>query len=283
MPAECTLNGYNPSLSFVFNCKRTGLGGYVISPHGEKARRDEVHGLFQNGALMPVAQSPVNSNGTISVEPLPPTRAALAEAIESLDRARERLDETHKVVAGLEKIRPAASARQTSALHAEIGRLCEITNCLDAEAAGVRPSLPAELQQAERWLGEIYTAAAIAEERLSIAQQDYIAAANGAREAMRRRDDAVWAATVEAAGPALRKLGRAVSAVYERDARVRSLISELREIGHRNSETNSGAFAAAYAVETALNAIRRQTAQGVDIALVRSLIERLKSDPHASL
>ena len=79
---------------------------------------------------------------------------------------------------------------------------------------------------------------------MSIAEQDYIAAANGAREAMRRRDDAVWAATVEAAAPALRKLGRAVSAVYERDARVRSLISALREVGNRNSETNSGAFAA---------------------------------------
>ena len=150
---------------------------------------------------------------------------------------------------------------KTSALHAEIGRLCEITNRLDAGAEGIRPSLPTELQQAERWLGEISAAAATAEERLSIAEQDYIAAANGAREAMRRRDDAVWAATVEAAAPALRKLGRAVSAVYERDARVRSLISALREVGNRNSETNSGAFAAASAVETALNAIRSDSSR----------------------
>jgi len=181
---------------------------------------------------------------TIPLEPIPPARVALAQAIECLDSARERLDEAQKAVAALEQLRPAASARQTSALHAEIGRLCEITNRLDAGAEGIRPSLPTELQQAERWLGEISAAAATAEERLSIAEQDYIAAANGAREAMRRRDDAVWAATVEAAASALRKLGRAVSAVYERDARVRSLISALREVGNRNSETNSGAFAA---------------------------------------
>ena len=100
---------------------------------------------------------------------------------------------------------------------------------------------------------------------------------------MLRRDHAVWSATVEAAGPALRKLDRAVTAVYRREARLRSLILVLRGIGDRNSEMNIGAFAAAYAVETALNAIRRQTAQGVDIALGRSLIERLQSDPLASL
>jgi hypothetical protein len=198
--------------------------------------------FLRSVAPMDASQLLADPVSTIPLEPNPPARAALAQAIEGLDRARERLDEAQKAVAALEKIRPAASARQTSELHAEIGRPCEITNRFDAGAEGVRPSLPTELQQAERWLGEISAAAATAEERLSIAEQDYIAAANGAREAMRRRDDAVWAAAVEAVAPALRKLGRAVSAVYERDARVRSLISALREIGNWNSETNSGAF-----------------------------------------
>jgi hypothetical protein len=232
---------------------------------------------------MPAVQSPANSGCTIFIEPLPPARAALAQAIEGLDRARERLDEAHKAVAALEKVRPDANARRTGELHAEIGRLCEITNRLDAVADGVRPSLPGELQQAERWLREITGAAATAEERLAAAERDYVAAANGAREAVAERDRAVWAATVEAAGPALRKLGRAVSAAYERDARVRSLITALREIGNRNTETSSGALAAAFTIETALSAIRRQTAQGVDTALGRSLIEQLHSDPIASL
>src|SRR6267154_3422366 len=79
---------------------------------------------------------------TIPLEPIPPARVALVQAIECLDSARERLDEGQKAVAALEQLRPAASARQTSALHAEIGRLCEITNRLDAGAEGIRPSLP---------------------------------------------------------------------------------------------------------------------------------------------
>ena len=56
-----------------------------------------------------------------------------------------------------------------------------------------------------------------------------------------------------------------------------------RKSGNRNSETNSGALAAASAVEAALNAIRRQTALGVNIADGHSLIERLQTDPSASL
>ena len=169
---------------------------------------------------------------------------------------------------------------RTSALHAEIGRLCEIMNRLDAGAEGIRPSLPTELQQAERWLGEISAAAATAEERLSIAEQDYIAAANGAREAMRRRDDAVWAATVEAAAPALRKLGRAVSAVYERDARVRSLPCAKSATG---TAKRTAELSPRHPLLKPPSTRSAQTAQAVDIALDHSLIEQLHSDPLASL
>jgi len=70
---------------------------------------------------------------------------------------------------------------------------------------------------------------------------------------------------------------------HERDACLRSLVGALREIGNRNSETNSGALAAAPAVEPALDAIRRQTALGVNIADGHSLIERLQTDPSVSL
>jgi len=72
-----------------------------------------------------------------------------------------------------------------------------------------------------------------------------------------------------------------VTAVYRREGRVRGLVLALREVGNRSSET--AAFAAAEAIETALHAIRRQTAQAPDAAQGRSLIERLRSDPRASL
>src|SRR5205823_3204799 len=57
---------------------------------------------------------------------------------------------------------------------------------------------------------------------------------------------------------------RRASAVYERDARLRSLIVAPREIGHRNTEENRGAMAAAEAIERALHAARRQLARNAD-------------------
>lgn len=169
-----------------------------------------------------------------------------------------------------------------------MGRLGQITAWLHASSNEVaadvaRPSLSAELQQAEDWLGEVAGVAASAEERLSIAERDYTEAAHAARDALLERDNAVWAATVDAAGPALRRLERAVAAAYARDARLRSLVVALREIGHRNTDTNSGALAAAAAIETALNEIRHQTAQNVDSRLGRALIDRLQTDPLVSL
>jgi hypothetical protein len=130
-------------------------------------------------------------------------------------------------------------------------------------------------------LTEVAGAAATAADRLSVAERNYFEAATAAREAMLQQDRAVWTATVDAADPALRKLSRAVAAVYRREARLRSLVLALREIGHKNGET--AAFAAAEAVETALHTIRRQTGQEADAVQGRALIERLRLDPRASL
>ena len=76
---------------------------------------------------------------------------------------------------------------------------------------------------------------------------------------------------------------RRASAVYERDARLRSLIVALREIGDRNTEENRGALAAAEAIERALHVARRQTPRNADPRGGRSLIERLQTDPLATL
>jgi hypothetical protein len=188
----------------------------------------------------------------------------------------------------IENLRLPVSGREAGELRQQMVRLGQVTAWLKAssngaEAAGVRPSLSAELKDAEDWLGDVAGAAASAEERLSIAERDYTEAAHAARDALQERDRAVWAATVDAAGPALRKLGRAVAAVYQREARLRSLVMALREIGHRNTDTNSGALAAAWAIETTLNEVRRQTAQNVDSSVGRALADRLQTDPLASL
>jgi hypothetical protein len=64
---------------------------------------------------------------------------------------------------------------------------------------------------------------------------------------------------------------------------LRSLIVALREIGDRNTEENRGAMAAAEAIERALHAARRQAARNADPRGGWSLIERLQTDPLATL
>jgi hypothetical protein len=188
----------------------------------------------------------------------------------------------------IENLRLPVSGREAGELRQQMVRLGQVTAWLKAssngaEAAGVRPSLSAELKDAEDWLGEVAGVAASAEERLSIAERDYTEAAHAARDTLQERDRAVWAATLDAVGPTLRKLGRAVAAVSRREARLLSLIMALREIGYRNTDTNSGAFAAASAIETALNEALRQIAQSVDSSMGRALTDRLQTDPLASL
>jgi hypothetical protein len=124
------------------------------------------------GELMSASQPQPNFSAAISVEPLPPAKAALAHAIECFDRARERLDEAQRVLTGMENLRAPVGSREAGELRAQMGRLCEITTWLNASAEGVRPSLPAELDRAEQWLSEVAAAAATAAERLSIAEQE---------------------------------------------------------------------------------------------------------------
>jgi hypothetical protein len=124
------------------------------------------------GELMSASQPQPNFSAAISVEPLPPAKAALAHAIECFDRARERLDEAQRVLRGMENLRVPVSGREAGELRAQMGRLCEISNWLNASGEGVRPSLPAELDRAEQWLSEVAAAAATAAERLSIAEQE---------------------------------------------------------------------------------------------------------------
>lgn len=217
------------------------------------------------------------------MNPFPPARAALAEAIDALQAPRERLDETHKVLAAIEAPPAALTSRDAGELRADLTRLHEITNWLGVRGGEARASLSRELKHAEDWLGEVAAVTATAEERLSRAEQDYTAAAHAARQAHLERDRAVWAVTLDAAGPALRKLGRAVISAHRREARLWSLVVALREIGHRNTETNSGSLHAAEAIERAIKTVRSQMVPGVDPVDGRSLIERLQTDPLAAL
>jgi hypothetical protein len=63
---------------------------------------------------MNASQPQPNFNAAISVEPLPPARAALTHAIECFDRARERLDEAQRALMTMENLRAPVSGREAT-------------------------------------------------------------------------------------------------------------------------------------------------------------------------
>jgi hypothetical protein len=182
---------------------------------------------------MSASQPQPNFNAAISLEPLPPARAALAHAIECFDRARERLDEAQRALTAMEKLRAPVSGREAGELRAQMGRVCEITNWLNAGAESGRPSLTAALARAERWLSEVAGAASTAAARLSTVERDCAAAAAAARDAMLQRERAVWGGTMEPARPSPRILNRAMAAAHRREGRLRGLVLALRETSAR--------------------------------------------------
>ena len=138
----------------------------------------------------------------VPTEPLSPARAALADSIERLAAASARMEEAQRALVGLERPPASMSSRDAGELRADMTRLHEITNWLGARAGGDRPPLSAELKEAEAWLGEVAGTIGEAEERLSAAERNYADAAHAARDAHIARERAVWAASVDAAGPA---------------------------------------------------------------------------------
>src|ERR1700704_4613917 len=79
----------------------------------DKSSNHNVPGLFLRSVTQMRASQPLaDPVPPIPLEPIPPATVALAQAIECLDSARERLDEAQKAIAALEQLRPAASARQ---------------------------------------------------------------------------------------------------------------------------------------------------------------------------
>ena len=236
---------------------------------------------------MPPSQSPTEKLST-QAAPLSPARALLAQAIEALDEAHGRLHQAQNPVSETEQIRAAASCREAAELRAAIHRLrsaheAELAAWVDAGADGVRPVPAGELLDAERRLGGIAGAAGEAEAQVSIAEEGYAGAAAHVQKAAADRDRALWPAAIDAAGPVLDELAQAVTAVLGLEARLRSLVSALREAGNRDAVNGNGALAAAAAIESDIQAARRLPALARDAAPGRSLIERLRSEARATL
>jgi Rad3-related DNA helicase len=198
------------------------------------------------------------------------------------------MEQAQHPVNRLDQIMAAATCREAADIRAEIARLrdtheAEVADWVEAGATGARPTPSAELLAAERRLGEIAGKVAEAQTVIPIAQEDYVAAAERARNVMRERDQALWPAAAEAAEPMLEELEQAIEGVLHLEAPLHSLISALREIGHRDPTNGNGALGAAERVEKAIVTAHRRPAARSDVAIGHSFLDRLRSDAWAAL
>jgi hypothetical protein len=217
-----------------------------------------------------------------------PVIARLAQAIDGLEWAQQRLEYAQKPIRKLEQIRSAAVLHEATELRAETTRLraahdCEITDWVNSGSKGDRPTLPADLVAAEKRLGEIVAGMGDAETQLAIAREGYAGAAERVRQAVAEREEALWPAAIEAAGDVLREMERAVATVMSCEVRLRSLVSALREAGNHGGANSHGAHAAAAKIDEQRQAARRRPAAAYDSRAGRVLLERLRSDAHATL
>lgn len=217
-----------------------------------------------------------------------PGAARLAQAIEGLGQAQQRLQTAQKPISKLEEIRSAAVVQEAAELRAETTRLraahnSEIADWVNSGSKGDRPAAPVHLVAAEKRLGEIVAGMGDTETQLAIAREGYAGAAERVQQAVAEREQALWPAAIEAAGDVLREMERAVATVLSCEVRLRSLASALREAGNHSGANGRGAHAAASKLDEERQAVRRRPAAAYDSKAGRVLLERLRSDAHATL
>ena len=219
---------------------------------------------------------------------LSPGAAWLAQAIEGLDQAQRRLENAQRPTSKLEQIRSAAIVQEAAELRAETTRFraahnSEIADWVNSGSTGDRPAPPAHLIAAEKRLGEIVAVMGDAETQLAIAREGYAGAAERVQQAAAEREQALWPAAIEAASSVLREMEQAVARVLSCEVRLRSLASALREAGNHSGINGHGAHAAASKVDEERQAARRRPAAACDSRAGRVLLERVRSDVHATL
>src|SRR5438874_129076 len=164
---------------------------------------------------------------TNRVNDLPLARAALAAAIAAVNQAQKQLEAAQQPVDKLAYARAAATLREAAELRSGIARLraaheAEIDRWVEAGGDGNRPEPSAELVPLERALGTITAAAREAEVRFPAVNDDFVRAAERVRHATRAREQAIFAATTEAAERTFGELERAIAAAQLAEARLLS-------------------------------------------------------------
>jgi hypothetical protein len=223
----------------------------------------------------------------VAPEPLTPAREALADAIEKLRDCQERFDRAREPLGEMERIRAASTATEAAALRAAIDRLhaahaAEVAAWIAAGAAGNRPAIAVEAFEAERRLGQIGAAAAAV--TITIAEEGATGAAASVSQAMRERDAAALAATVEACRPTVEEMQRHLSTAIRLEARLQGLVQVLRNAGHRSTDQPAryAALRAAELIEREMVELRGLSRAQPETAPGSDLIERLRTDAAAA-
>jgi hypothetical protein len=225
----------------------------------------------------------------VAPEPMTPARAVLADAIEKLRDCQERFDRAREPLGEMERIRAASTATEAAALRAAIDRLhaahaAEVAAWIAAGAAGNRPAIAVETFEAERRLGQIGAAAAVAAVTIAIAEEGATGAAASVSLAMRERDAAALAATVEACRPTVEEMQRHLSTAIRLEARLQELVQVLRNAGHRSTDQPAryAALRAAELIEREMVELRGLSRAQPETAPGSDLIERLRTDAAAA-
>jgi hypothetical protein len=153
---------------------------------------------------------------------------------------------------------------------------------VDGGAVGPRPQPRDETLATERRYAEIARSANEVRATLPAAQQSLAEALQRLRAVTTERDEAIFAASVEACEPALAELDETIVHVRTIEARLRSLVAALRLVGW-NSGDSTTALSAAERVEKRIADARRRRGVPADNESGRRLLELLKTDPAAEL
>jgi hypothetical protein len=215
---------------------------------------------------------------------LSPARMALSEALAERRSALDQLEELHGPLSRLDRVLVAAQSVEAAGLRNEIDRLLTKPDAAKTGPANLNvlsALLPQGLVEAEQHLSKLAEGSADAERRLSIARDAYVRAAEFARVASTKVEEALWPAAVDAADADLRDLDQAIRRVLVIEGRLRSLVSALREVGHAGKPGGRGAFTAAESIEVKVVEVRRRPMLAIDAEIGRSFIDTLRSDPGA--
>ena len=228
------------------------------------------------------ARPPVLGSAEEAAASRPPTRARLAAVIEELAAANAELAAAQEPATRL-----AAVIAEASQLKAELVALRandeqRLGSWLAGSGHDPRPEPDPMTIAVETRLTVAASDAAAAGAALPAAEQQFQQCAERVRELQRRRDEAAYAVTIDAAAGFARDYGAALTAALQHEAVLHGLREALLQQGNR-ADASPGALEAAARVGELIAKTKRATAVHPRLGPGRQLLAALADDADANL